>query len=410
MADNNEMTTASLAITPLGSEPRVNLETFRDSATVFAGTKCTAHHPDGLNIYHPTKTNREYDALKLVQKDEHGQPVLDEHEHTIPLPRKAYPGKPERPHGANAAVLHFYKEDMIHANEVAVGITALRTAVLIAAGPIINAELSAEPGGIAAKSLAEILQHIDTHYGILAAEDIKKLRFRISDYVFRSPANFTEDAANFHLLVATLAKGGEAMTQTNLMEIFTENTKGMVGFPEIIARYKRKVKNLVDRNVKDLTDQVRLEMSVITTSGMQYANNCGTDNAEDDMINQVLAMSNAAAQSNAAHFADALKKIGDRIDTMESRGQSGSNPDRGGGKRNTRGDRGGRGTGGRGGTGRGSGPGTTETRASHYCFEHGKNRTHAGTDCKVMQHDKSYTDAMKSATGPCTLSGWEGAK
>ena len=327
----------------------------------------------------------------------------------MPEPRKPYPGRPTT---QTASTLHFYKEDLAHYSDVAVAITQLRTKILVAVGPIINAELSADAEGLAAKTLAQILQHIDTHYGTLDEEDIKKLRNQIANFEFRSPANFAEDAANFHLLVATMDKGGEPMTQTNLMEIFTENTKRVIGIPEIIARYKRNVE-LDKRNVKEMTEKVRQDLKVITTSDGKYASNCETNVAEEELVHQVLANCNANAQSNAAHFVDALKKIGERLDYMDSRSQGNPNPDRGGGNNNKRG---GRGTPGRGGAsssagGRGAGPGPGKaTHTSLYCFEHGTNRSHKGVDCKIMEKDASYTQEMKNATKSCTINGWVGAK
>ena len=186
---------APLAIMPLGLEPRLNLDKFRESARAHAGTLCTAHHEGGLNEYHITLSQREYDALGLVQIDDQGQPRLNDAGQPIPLPRKAMPTKPQRPVGApNAAVLAFYKEDVQLHTDVTIAATLFRTSLLNAAGDLIRAELSTDVGGLAAKTRENILQHIDTHYGTLNSEDVEQLRANINDHQFNSPASLVEDA------------------------------------------------------------------------------------------------------------------------------------------------------------------------------------------------------------------------
>ena len=44
-----------------------------------------------------------------------------------------------------------------------------------------------------------------------------------------------------------------------------------------------------------------------------------------------------------------------------------------------------------------------------YCFMHGKNRSHAGKECHTMRNTAKYTEAMKHATVPCTVSGVAGS-
>jgi len=43
-----------------------------------------------------------------------------------------------------------------------------------------------------------------------------------------------------------------------------------------------------------------------------------------------------------------------------------------------------------------------------YCFCHGFNTTHLGTDCKVMHSDTTYTVAHKTAQGPALIDGKQG--
>ena len=103
-----------------------------------------------------------------------------------------------------------------------------------------------------------------------------------------------------------------------------------------------------------------------------------------------------------------LKSINERLNNMESNiHTAGRGPGRGG-RGAGRGD-GQRGAGRGGAAGRGSGPGTQQA-PTMYCFVHGTQRSHAGTDCHHMKNDTSYTQEMKNATAPCSINGFEGKK
>ena len=293
------MSNEALTIEPLGTDIRRNLDRFKESARVFAGTLCTAHDHEGLNAYNITLSDNEYAALDRVQVDANGDRMLNAAGEPIPIPRRVPLAKPARPNGApNAAVLAFHREDLAEHADLAEGINTLRTAVLIACGPIIRAELSTDVGGLATKTLPQIWTHLEQQYGKLKADDVAAIRDQIRQQEFASPATFGEDSTKFLLKIAQLNRGGENMSNTQLIEIFTNQTDGVAGIREITLRYKRRVPELANRNLRDLIDRIRLELPPVTTSAAKYVNHARTNNEDSYDI-----MSNAA-QANGQFWCE----------------------------------------------------------------------------------------------------------
>jgi len=388
------MSTEALTIEPLGTDIRRNLPRLKESARVIAGTLGVAWNPEGLNAYHVTLTDAEYDALGKVQVDANDVPVLDAAGETIPLPRRVPMAKPARLHGApNHGALQNYREDSAEYIGVAEARNTLRTMVLIGCGPTIMEELSTDVGGLAAKTLAQIWAYLERQYGTLKADDVAALRDEIVQHPFANSATFSEDATKFLMKIAILNRGGENMSNTQLIEIFTNQTDGVPGIRDITLRYKRRVPELVDRNLRDLIERIRIELPTITTSAARYVNHARTNHDDNNAGHDILSN---AAQANG-QFAAALQKIGDRLDSMESKIQQSRN-----GKTPNQGRGGGRAGGGRGGA---AGRGAGAPQSKYFCFEHGTNRTHNGKECKVMINDSTYTQAMKDAASPCTIDG-----
>jgi hypothetical protein len=306
---------------------------------------------------------------------------------------------PPRPAGnVTAANLAFHNLDVKLANQVAAAMTTLRDLILVACGPIIRSQLSTEVGGIAEQSLPMIMKHLEAKYGTMTGDDLKQLRALLTK-PFTTPANFVQEMSKFKLNLAALTAAGDNMSQTQLIEILTEATLTVVGFPTIIARYKRRVPIVLNWRLDDLSEVIEAEMEEITTRDANYANSA-------TIMDETVA--NAASQLS---ISETLKLINARLDTMEATFHTNPGGGRGrgsGGAGRGRGD--GRGPG-RGGTaGRGRGTGTPVPGPPNYCFKHGTQRSHTGNDCYVMKRDPSYTQQMKDATAPCTIDGYEGEK
>jgi len=391
------------AIKPLGSNPRRNYKGFADSLFEFASTICTDIYPgEGLNALYLAETDKVYNERGLLVEDLNG-PVLVEGEPQA-RPRPVIPTKPARPGGnPGHAALAFWKEDSQHAASVAAGITKLKKEIIIALGKVITADLSTGRGGMAAKSIRMILEYLETKYGTLTETDLKHLRALLGKK-FTTPTDFTKEASELKVNISALEAGGDNMSQTQLLEIFEEATNGVMGIPPIIARYKRRVAIVGNRVLQDLIDMIEIELPMTTTNDAKYANSSQQLLSPMDVENFALATTTASQNSEMSTLL--LSKVIQRLDTMESnlraagRGPGGRIPGRGRGE--------GRGAG-RGGAGRGQ---TTkqDNRPMLYCFEHGPQRSHAGTDCHHMKNDATYTAEMKNAPAPCTINGYEGKK
>jgi hypothetical protein len=393
-------------ITTLGANPRGAYAQFKIDLRDVAATLASADYPgEGLNYFQITRTDTEYAALGLQLLNAAGEPILDEAGDPQLRPRRAIPMRPVRPPGnAPAAQLAFYREDIELAIRVAVAITKLRDMLLVACGPVIRAQLSTGVGGIAQQTLPMIMQHLETKYGTMTGDDLKELRAKLRT-PFTTPANFIKEISKFKLNLTALTTAGDNMSQPQLIEILEEATITVVGFPTIIARYKRRVPILLNQRLDDLSDAIETEMVTNTTKDAKYANSASIIDEEGT--------ENVAYATSQLSINETLKLINARLDTMESTIRAtpgGGGRGRGsGGAGRGRGD--GRGPGRGGAAGRGRGPGTPATpRTEHYCFKHGTQHSHAGTDCYVMKRDPSYTQPMKDATAPCTIDGYEGEK
>ena len=400
------MSTTITTVTSLTVNPRRMYKQFKDDIRDLASTLATEHYPEeGLNEFHITLTPREYDALELPLIDENGAIILDPLGNVEMRPRTIIPLKPIRPMAnVGAAALAFYKEDSAVAACVAIAKTTLKNAILNACGPTITADLSTQmPGGLAAQTIPMILQHLETKFGTLTSEDMRHLRAMLATK-FTTPALFTSEAAKFKLNLAALEIGGDNMSQPQLVEVFEDATRAVTGIPEIMARYKRHVPIVINRNLDDIFTAVENELPQLTMTDAKYVNNLQQldECSSGTMENVAFAVTN----NSTAYIADQMKKVNTRLEIMEAAILRGGHGGRG---RGGRGQAGGRGAG-RGGAGPGRGSGTGQERATLYCFEHGFNKSHAGQDCHRMRNDDTYTTEMKAAVGPCKIGVYEGHK
>jgi hypothetical protein len=383
---------------------------FKDDIRDVAAILATDHYPDhGLNEFHITLTNAEFDALHLTLFDEDGNLELDQHGEVQRQPRKAVPGKPVRPHAnVGAAGLAYWKDDVAAATSVALAKTILKQKILDACGPTIRATLSTQmPGGLASQSIPMILQYLEIKYGILTGGDIRQLREKLATK-FTTPAMFTTEVARFQQNLAALELGGDIMSQAQLCEFFEDATKSVAGIPEILARYNRHVPIVANRILNDLFTAVELELPLITTTDARYVNNVQQLEENDD---EAVCFA-VSRDRNNTEVIDLMKKVNLRMDHMETtlRNAGRGNPNSRGGHGAGRGRGEGRGPGRGGAAGRGPGTVPYEERPTLYCFEHGFNKSYAGKDCQRMINDATYTADMKSASGPCKIGGYEGRK
>ena len=373
------------------SEPRTKYPEVKRWMEEYAQSKCTHIHARGLNEYYISDTPEQFLARALTQLDEHGVEQ--------PMVRLELPATPNRPaNNAHIAIVTMFAEDKKDYNSVALAMVDFRRDLLVICGPTIRDELSADAGGLAAKTFPQVIQHLYDRYGTPTSEDLKKERAKLGNK-FSTPAQFVSEAARFKRTVAFLNANGDITSQPQQIQL-------LEGIPQCLARYKRRFPLVADRNVEALILAIQTELPLTTTQDAGYANA-----AYEITTTDMEAQANAVTTSATNSLTVLMEKLSNRLDNLEV-GSRKNNGGRGPGGRNPRNSN----PAGRGATR--VTPATTSLNASTgpnngpptlYCFEHGT-CYHAGKDCRTMANDATFTQAMKNVTKQCIIGGYQGSK
>ena len=381
-------TTPELPTFSMEVEPRLHYEMLKRWMEEEAASKCTHIYPEGgLNELNVTDTPAQYAARNMV--------VIDEHGAEQPRPRPAMPARPAdpAPNAPNATVA-MYTANRENHRDITLALTALRKSVLAIAGPTIRNELSHDQGGLAAKSFAQIILHIATKYGTLNSQDLKEKRAKLSNK-FTTAAQFASEAAQFQRNITILQENGDATSQVQQLDLLTEATNGVLGIPPIIARYNRRVPIVANRVIADLIAAIELELPLATTADVGYANAANftktgkESNTQDNYTKLSLTPSS-------------IEKLLTRMEAVETAVSRGPGKGAGRASRNSRNN-----PAGRGAARINTAANSTAGRTQAYCFEHGT-CFHSGLECRTMEKDATYTTAMKEATKPCIIGGFQG--
>jgi hypothetical protein len=343
---------------------------------------CTEHFAGGLSDLHVARTRTRFLALGLVHAPDGND---------VPQEYPVLPAKPNAPApGASATTLELYREHVKIFFAVRQGITALRLKLLGAVGDVIRDELRALPGGLAAQDLPAILQYLDTHYGAPSEDDLNTLTATLRGK-FASVATFRSDAPKMAITFQKLERFGHTVSPLDQMNYLQSAVDLLPPIVEALKDYKKTSPVHNNRSFDGMVAYVKTHVSLTTAGSVGYA---GAAVAEPLSVASIV---DALLPRLVEHFAGAGMSAVGRSDTG---GRGGGRGGRGTPGRGTAG----RGVAGRGGAGHGSS--TDPLTAKKYCFHHGYG--HSGSKCRVMAVDTSYTDAMKAATAPCTLDGYEG--
>jgi len=150
-------------------------------------------------------------------------------------------------------------------------------------------------------------------------------------------------------------------------------------FAPILEKYKNQTPLIAERTFDAQCSYIELRESNLSTSDAGYA-------AKTESENEALKAQIAALTASVA-----------ALSTKPAATTAPPNPP-------GQGRRGGRGAGRTQGRGRGRG----RDQPMMYCFAHGHNRTHMGTECSTMANDTSYTQLMRTASAPCVIDGYQG--
>jgi len=399
MAEDDKAPFLATPIQSLAVTPTLYYDRFLNGILEVAGNLCTADHAEGLNFYHATLTDLQYAALHLILRQADGAPDLDGGGNEQPIPREPFPEPPALP-AANAAAgaIRVYESQRTLHHHVAVARRTLRALVIQACGDTIQDLLSLQPGGIAQKTLPQILLFLEFNYGSPTADDLNKLRERLNTK-FTSAQAYPAERAKFQLTAAALTRGGDAMSQIQLISTFTKATAQVPGIGDCIERYNIATPDPRNQVLADLAQAIQNELRFSTVANLGYAANASQrtqaiDRTIEPIIDQVL---------QRLDNMEATFRLHTSPNTAPTLAPQGGNNSQGTGTRtkarqpheaapqapqaNT----------------------TQQPKARQYCFCHGYQKSHASPTCKVMEGNAFYTAAMKRATVPCKINGTSGA-
>jgi len=320
---------------------------------------------------------------------------------TKPQEYPKLPSKPTRPAAsASAATLEFYREEAKVFLAVRSGITAVRNKLLASVGQVISDELRLlRAGELASLTLPDILEYLDETYGEPSEEELTSLTATLTDK-FTAVATFRADAPKMKLTFFKLADFGQEISEMQKMTYLQEAVQFLPPIVEAIKDYKKEVASLKSRSFDDMVTYIKAHVPLTTAGIMSYVGSAVTRNT-------TAAVSGASTTIGGHHptASEIADELYPRLVAHYAAAGFGRAPTAAG-----RGDGRGRGPGRAGGkAGRGlPAPAAIPPRKKPYCFFHGC-IGHAGEDCEYMEADHTFTAAMKRATEPCNIDGWEGS-
>ena len=262
-----------------------------------------------------------------------------------------------------------------------------KTGLIASLGPDIQLETSVPGQAHRTKQPWEIFDYVTQHYGTLNATDIARIDRDIRTY--QTASAFPTNAARMARGFLSLAAVGRYAAEVDKVQVLTEATAGITQIARFVDLYKIANPTIAAQTFTNLVTYITVQLPNVTATAAGYSNNTAAapparDAEIDELRRQVSELTASVSAVRASPRDNA------------ARGTQGGRSGRGG--------RGGRGS--QGGRGRGR---TGTAAPKPYCFAHGC-AGHTGRECNTMHDDSSYTNAMKDATAPGVIDGWEGCK
>jgi hypothetical protein len=242
-------------------------------------------------------------------------------------------------------------------------------------------------GRLKDQTLPKTLAYIEKRHGTLSKQDFDELTRQAKTAKFTGPEKFVAEAALLTLTFSKLTRGLQGVSDYLKMEYLRKCTSTQPAIQDAINDYEKDCLHKdTNATYSGMVAYVEVQAPLVTSKSLGYSASAAVPPVPATPTPQTTDHYVAYAQGYAAG---------------KQQGQ-------------TTGGRGGHGRGGAQETGRGVGRGRGAAAPRKYCFLHGS-RGHTGAECRAMTKegpdaDKSFSDDMRAATGPCTLSGWEGAK
>lgn len=288
--------------------------------------------------------------------------------------------KPEVPLECKGAALKIYEIRDKEYENCRNGIVAIRKEVISALDQDIRSTLIAQrEGGLASMTLWDIMEQLKYRYGKADDAVLIQVHARINASWTLARGSFSKFISALRADYAVLAHNGQTISEFDKQNKLAQALKGEPAYTAVVQDYKR-VCTLREKTFEDMVEYIKEHAHVVTPEAVGYIGNVTA--APSTAANTPAELAQAIAPLLIKHFAGLATSSG------AARGNRPAGRDgRGRGRLQT----------GRGGR-----------NNDKYCFVHGYNRTHPGTECLVMVNDPSYTDSMKQATAPCTIGGYCG--
>ena len=366
------------------TNPTLLLKKYRRAINHEASITCTAVTPGGLKDYGITMTDQEY-AAHLIINPYPAVPVLPENASVarvaeaaalaILVASPAYHPTPRPPvlpgdTGTDAMSRRYTAKQanyVIFAN----GTQDLKKMIVDSLGESIIAAMETEALPIDNMSIPTILQYLVTTYGVTTKTDVQILIDRCSNPC-DSQANFYAHAQRLANLFQQLHKKDATIAKFQQMKYLEDSTKHLDAVDEARINYLIRTPLYADQNYDDMVVFIRLQLQnkvpTVRTLGVGGAVTghqpstkvvVASMDTVTDLLLSVVARLDRTEKALALVKKDPLKK-------------------------------------------------DPKVKGTLYCFCHGFNTTHLGSDCKVMQSDTSYTMAHKTAQGPALIDGKQG--
>ena len=335
----------AIELPSLIASPSASYHDFKRALYAAAEDLCQIHYDHGLNSLYVTITDKEYTKLRAADSN-------------VPENRPTFPVKPSDVSGsAGAGTIHNHKDASIRFREFTLAMASLKSAILVACGPVIQRELAVEKDGLEKHTIKTVLEYLEAAYGTPTAADICLKQAEVAS-PFTNVATFRSDSALFLHKVRELDRMGFPLNELQQLQALTTATAHLPDISTIIMRYKVKNHLAASQRTVEAIKFVNQHLdagvpmsSTSSSSSNSYANAAIGLSSSD--VHRLVA--DAVAQAMAQHKPSPAAQQKPKKKLLAK---------------------------------------------TFYCFVHGSNSSHAGPDCRVMLSDKRFTEAQRTANGP----------
>ena len=359
-----------------------------------------------------------YKALKIAMKTLAGSLCTDIYEHglagmgahlTCTEFATKHPGierpeisKPVKPAAtATKVAFELYKEAKEEYSKYKAGTETLKSYLRDACKAKIMGAMTTADMAIPMMSITYIVNQLEEAYGTPTTRDVSRLQEDVN-VPCREEADFLFYVQELKRNFVYLAEQREGYSEVQQMQLLTHGTSTLPNVTKAITRYVVANPRLADRSFEDMSNYITAEIPNFTdtvtrrsASAVEIALNTATASAMATTTSAPVKVATPITRDELEYcFAQLLGQMGAMTVRLPKRRQGNAKMGNGGTQL----------------------PNQTNTatpphqrRTSQYCFVHGTNRSHAGTQCRVMALPSGFTEKQRKATAPGWIDGRQGA-